>query len=387
MDIIMDEKKYLHIIREEVKRDHINKILIIPRDRIGDCISETPLFKILRKRFPHATISALMTPYTKDIVTNNPHVDTVYIYHRIKRLKMGILLRYAPFFYLWHFHKLLKELDKESFDLIISLLRPIRELRYIFKHIRYRFLINRDTVAHFLSDHGVTKQTPYYERNLFLLRALGIDAKKSRGEIFWTREDMAFIDGLLTSFSLKATDLVIAFHPGCARSKKEKSLAEAKRAWPFKNYPETIKKLRKECNVKIILTGVQREETEVNNDIKSRVGEGVYVVSRTTINQFAYLLSKCKLMLSTDTGGLHIAAAVGTPIVALSGPTTAQQYSPFMPQGFLREVTANIACRPCNLDQSCSNNICMQKISVDDVLQAIMEQLKRHSENVVPQEN
>ncbi|MCJ7662705.1 MAG: hypothetical protein MUO24_00525 [Desulfobacterales bacterium] len=166
----MDEKQYLQTLRKEVKKRRINKILVIPRDRIGDCISETPLLSILRRQVPHAHISILVTPYTKDIVKNNPYLDKVYIYHRTKRFKMGSLLPHVPFFYKRLFHTLIRELNREPIDLIISLLRPIRELRYIFKHVRHRFLINRDTIAQYLTDHGVTKQTPYYQRNLFFLR-------------------------------------------------------------------------------------------------------------------------------------------------------------------------------------------------------------------------
>ncbi|MCJ7662704.1 MAG: glycosyltransferase family 9 protein [Desulfobacterales bacterium] len=185
---------------------------------------------------------------------------------------------------------------------------------------------------------------------------------------------------------MQDTDFIIAVHPGCATSKKERTLAEAKRVWPAENYPELLKRIMKNFNAKIILTGVQKEEAEVNRQIQAQVGDGVHVISRTTINQFAYLLSKCALMLTTDTGGLHVAAAVGTPIVALSGPTTAHQYSPFVPRGFFREVAADIGCRPCNLERSCNNNLCMQKISVDDVFHAISAHLKAHRKKGSPAE-
>jgi heptosyltransferase-2 len=374
----MDEKRYLQTLRDEVKNRRINKILVIPRDRIGDCISDTPLFSILRKHFPDATISALMTSYIKNLATNNPHLNKVYIYHRMKRLKMGYLLQYVPLFYRGLFHNLIEKLNSERFDLIISLMRPIRELRYLYKHVYHRFLLNRETIADYLADHGVTKQTPVYQKNLFFLRAMGIGAQRARGELFWSDDDKSFIDDLFVSLSLKETDLTIVAHPGCAKSKKIKSLKEAKKVWPVENYPKIFKMMIKNYNAKILLTGVQPEELEVNREIKARVGKSVYVVSDTTINQFAYLLSKCRLMLSNDTGGLHVAAAVGIPIVALFGPTSIEQNSPLVAKGFMHVITSNMSCSPCDLEPSCTENICMQKISVDEVFQAITNQLMTH---------
>jgi 3-deoxy-D-manno-octulosonic-acid transferase/heptosyltransferase-1 len=99
----------------------------------------------------------------------------------------------------------------------------------------------------------------------------------------------------------------------------------------------------------------------------------VNLAGRTTLRDLAYLYRKAALLITTDSGPMHIAAAVGTPVIALFGPTSASRTGPYGEGHFV--IRRDLACSPCFL-KKCETRHCMKDISVEDVLEAAKKMLK-----------
>jgi 3-deoxy-D-manno-octulosonic-acid transferase/heptosyltransferase-1 len=95
---------------------------------------------------------------------------------------------------------------------------------------------------------------------------------------------------------------------------------------------------------------------------------------QTSLRDLAYLYQRSALLITTDSGPMHIAAAVGTRVIALFGPTSPSRTGPYG-QGHL-VIRKALSCSPCFL-KKCETRQCMKDISVDDVLQAVKEMLKQ----------
>jgi ADP-heptose:LPS heptosyltransferase len=146
------------------------------------------------------------------------------------------------------------------------------------------------------------------------------------------------------------------------------------RRWPLQNYIELGRKLVKQYNAIIVLTGVASEKAE-SEEVSQNIGsENVAnLVGKTTLRQLLVLYSLCDLMITNDSGPSHFASVTDLPVVTLFGPETPRLYSALGKNRIA--LTAGLACSPCvssynHRASPCNDNICMKKISVEQVMTA-----------------
>ena len=123
--------------------------------------------------------------------------------------------------------------------------------------------------------------------------------------------------------------------------------------------------------VKIIIFGGKDEIELVDVILENMKESPINVVGKTSLRQTAALIEKCKIFISNDTGPMHIAAAMGVPVVAIFGPTNFYRTSPFGKQHII--VKSDLPCVPCYRggNAKCDEIRCLKLISVDDVLNAV----------------
>jgi len=93
------------------------------------------------------------------------------------------------------------------------------------------------------------------------------------------------------------------------------------------------------------------------------------------LRQLAALLARCELLVSADTGPMHIAAGVGTPVVALFGPTDPRRTGPIGENHLI--LARDLACRPCFQQPTCEHFECLTEMTPQDVFESVMRHLKR----------
>jgi heptosyltransferase-2 len=158
------------------------------------------------------------------------------------------------------------------------------------------------------------------------------------------------------------------------------------RRWPTDRFAELMDRLgssQPDLHFGILGTEAERAVSEeARNGVSPAVRPRVHnLAGRTSLPALAGVLARARLLVTNDSGTMHLGAAVGTPLVALFGPESPLRYGPLAPPERCRVLQADVVCGPCltymnHKRAPCKGrNVCMEKLSVDDVMQACEEML------------
>lgn len=344
----------------------ISKILIIQTAFIGDLVLTTPLFRAIRAEIPQAQISVLAIPQTADLLEGNPHIDTVILYDKRKKRRSTQA-----------FLKLANWLRKERFDLTILPHRSLRSallaaLSRIPQRIGFRtsagFPLLTERVTYRKDAHEI-------ERNLDLLRPLGIYARDKSPEIFPSSQDRETVAQFLRKNGIGTADRLMAIAPGSVWSTKR---------WLPERFTEVARFLLQRPGTKVVLMGGETDRALCQAIAEALPEEGLTVAAgQMSLRQSAALLEKCALLLSNDSAPVHLAVAMKTPTVVIFGPTIPA--FGFAPWGTDHAVVQReLECRPCGIHggKKCPRGHfrCMKEISAKNVVERIWEILEPDSQ-------
>jgi heptosyltransferase-2 len=207
------------------------------------------------------------------------------------------------------------------------------------------------------------------ERGLDLLRYLKIDIKDDSLELWLEHEDESFADQLLTNYKLCNSENLIALSPSGGGSPLKQ--------WPLENYVELGLWLQREHHARILVVG-GIADMGIGRELASKLGPSAIDASgKTTLKQTAALLKRCCLFIGNDSGPMHIASAVGAPVVGIFGPSCPHRFMPWNnPRVIVREP---VPCSPCitaNHNDRCEQCIwpetyCLSRITLNHVKKAV----------------
>jgi heptosyltransferase-2 len=219
-------------------------------------------------------------------------------------------------------------------------------------------------------------QSEYY---LELVRGLGLDAPPTPPRVAVKPETLSRADALLKEKGISSEPLRIGFAPGAA-------YGHAKR-WPPRRVADLIVRLSRERGAACILFGAAGDRP-AGREIESLLPADVRVVNliaRTDLRLLAGLMARCAAMVSNDSGAMHLAGAVGTPLVAIFGPTDERVTAPLGGGASDPErpgppepdvLTHSVFCRPCMLRDCPIDHRCMRGISVETVFSVVARRLE-----------
>ncbi len=338
-----------------------NRILIVRTDRIGDVILSTPVIKALRSAFPESYISMMVRPYTKDIVEGNPYLNEVIVYDKDKKEKSW--LSSVKFAFM---------LRKKKFDLAV-ILHPINRVNImtfiagipqrVGYNRKFGFLLTKKIL--YAKHLGQRHELEY---TLDVLRTIGIEPKDKSPFVPIRAESEKYIDDLLQKNKVSTYDKIIAIHPGASC---------ASRIWPQDKYAKLADCLIDKYNAKIIIISDEGQKDITDKVLQNvRNSQGVIdFTGKTSISQLTSFLRRARLLISNDSGPVHLATAVGTPVIAIFGrkePGVAPlRWKPVGQRDkFLQK---DVGCRVC-LAHNCKNGFnCLKAIMVEDVLSCVDE--------------
>ena len=332
------------------------RILIVRTDRIGDVLLSTPVIKALRDNYPVAYIAMMVSPYAKDIVEGNPFLDEVIIYDKDAKHKSWLRsIKFA------------RNLKKKRFDLAI-ILHPTNRVHLVtfFAGIRRRVGYGRK-LGFLLTDRiKHTKQSGEkheLEYALDLVRYLGIEPQE-KALIFPIKpESEIWVEELFKEEGIKKGDRLLAIHPAASCPSK---------IWPNERFAEVGDRLIKKYGFKVLMIAGPRDLGLAASVIKRMHQAAINLSGKASISQLASLLKRCSLFISNDSGPVHIAASVGTPVISIFGRKQ-KGLNPVRwgPTGKKDKVLhKDVGCIECLAHNCVKQFACLSAISVDDVVNA-----------------
>jgi heptosyltransferase-2 len=282
--------------------NNFQNILIVRTDRMGDVVLTTPCFEAMHRACPGAKITALISPTTYDLLNGNPFIDEIIVDDRLGE--------HRGFFGFW---KIVKQLRRRKFDaaFIFHTKRRINSMtfwagipkRVGYKNKKFGFLLT-DPIKderHFGIKHEI-------EYCLDVLRFAGVQIQNPKEYIPIQPETQREINDLLRNKGILETDRLIAVHPGGSDETKR---------WPARRFVELINCIYEKYPCKIILIGAH-DILPIIQTIKSQLKFSVIDLGeQTTLAQLVCVFKKCQLLISNDSGPVHLADALGTPVVAI----------------------------------------------------------------------
>ena len=348
----------------------INKILLVQLAGIGDLVMATPAISAVRKEFPGAYVSLLTTKRAKDLLKNSKDLDKIFALDYRGRFQARLLFYQET----W---RTVIELRRQNFDLAVNLyqiysLKGAFQLYLLFKLLNIRFIVGRDTEGRgfFLNlkiKEAAARNEHEVESNLHLVELLGakVQVKNLYLDVFI--QDKNFITELLAEHGISGKDLLIGINPGSAW--------RLSRRWLPERFAQTMDMVINKYAVKIVFTGSTKEACLSGRIISLMKNIPINTTGKLDILQLTALIKRCNLYISVDSGPMHIAVAVETPLVAIYGPGY-KRYFPYGDSNKFTIIKKDVSCSPC-YKIKCNELKCMQSISIDDVLWAVDNQLKK----------
>lgn len=297
----------------------IGRILVVRQhDQLGDFLLCTPVFRALRERFPDAHIIALVRSYVAPVVDNNPYVDNVLVFEESgrswSRRKLVDFWRGLRSGY-----DLAVVINTVSHSFTSDLLAHFSGARYVlgsehmvFPGCRRNFFYN--LIAPYWS--GARHQTL---RSLDIVRYLGIDTD-DRSEVMALRdEEIAWARQFLAGHGVGRGDVLVSCHVGAGKLSNR---------WPVENYAEVANRLHEEDQAHVLVSWGPKEE-ELGEQFLSQTRFEPIRAYGFSLRELAALVACSAVYVGSDTGILHLAAAVGVPLVGIYGPTDPSQWLPF----------------------------------------------------------
>ncbi len=343
-------------------------ILIVKLSSIGDVIHTLPSLAALRKLYPEAHISWVIEEAALDIIKDNPYLDRIIISRR-KRWISNLIKREQVSKTIKEMMSFIKLLRDRRYDIVIDFMGLFksslivllsggkRKLGYNSMQELSGFFLN-EKIYEDMDKHAV-------DRYLDFLIYLGADITEPEFLIPIKKGDEEHIENLLRSNNVLMKEQFIVVSP--------MSFAGQTRLWEDDKFAMLCDRISFDLNIKIIFTGDKKDG--IIKNIQSMMAlPSVNLGGHTNLKELAYLYKLAVLVISPDSGPMHIAAAVGTPVIALFGPSDPKRTGPYGKGHIV--VQKEMPCIPCFL-KKCDTKRCMKEIGVDEVFEAVKEIVNR----------
>jgi heptosyltransferase-2 len=347
-----------------VRKESIKRVLVRAPNWIGDAVMCEPALRGLRSVFPQAELVLLAKATVAELFAGYPGLDRVLVYED-KGKHRGLAGKWT----------LAGTLRRHRFDLAV-LFQNAFEAAFIawLAGIPRRYGYLTDGRAVFLTDpvavpNPLPHQVGYYWN---MLKPLGLSGEPLSPQLSVLPEEERIMGERLISSGVAPSDLVIGVNPGS-------TYGSAKR-WLPDRFAEVAQRLAEQlCETEhkpaaVVIFGAKGEES-LGRDIAARMRTRSVVLSgATTIRELMAVTKRCRLLLTNDTGPMHIASACGVPVVAIFGPTDWRTTAPYgQERSIVREP---VDCAPCLLRECPIDHRCMTNVTVDRVYETAVQQMQ-----------
>ena len=332
----------------------MKSLLIIKPSALGDVIQSTCLLPLIKQKNPDIKISWLIFEHNKEIVTDHPLIDNVFIFNRKNN-------------FLKELFKLRKQLKKTKFDIVVDIQGLLRSALFsLFSKSKRRVgYKNAREGAHFFytEKYYISTKQHAVKRYLKLFEMAGIISIPEEIDFPLPIKDIHTekINKMLLKYDSKN---IITICPTSRWITK---------CWPKNYFISLINMLEKKLNAKIILLGSLLEK-DIINYIENATSNSLNLAGKLNLMEISALLKKSHLFIGSDSALMHMASGTKTPSIAIFGPTDPKKTAPFNP--FAKILKMDLDCMPC-FKKHCKNIKCMNLLKPETIFNECLKILNK----------
>ncbi|WP_188400360.1 lipopolysaccharide heptosyltransferase II [Sporomusa sp. GT1] len=331
-------------------------ILIVKLSAIGDIIHALPVAAALKQNFPQARITWVVELPGYDLLTNNPNVDEIIIFDKPRCKTLSGFLRYAPSF--------IRTLRQHQFDLALDLqgLFKSAAITYLSGTPKRLVYCNARELSDKVSQKvcGPNSNGHIVDRYLDVPRELGCQITKPEFTINITDKEATLAAVIAKQAGLAITNPYVVLIPGTNWPNK---------CWPPGHFAQLAEKLFEQDLIPVF-AGSNADRTAMDEITANMTIPPVDLTGKTSLKQLAYIIKNAKAVVAGDTGPMHLAAALKTPVIALFGPTDPKRNGPYSERHIV--LMADRTCHGCWQRKCPEGEDCLTTIGVNEVFEAIM---------------
>jgi lipopolysaccharide heptosyltransferase II len=353
------------------------RILVIRLDLIGDLVLSLTVVHLLKRTYPDAEIDLLALPSSAKIASSDPALNEIIAYDPNIWRRPQALLRPKNWSALW---ALRTRLHARQYDLAVSVFGNWGSVLAVLSGALRRVGFAGEAYPGFMTDsvpgrHWDDPSSTLHEVDYCLQLAQAAGATITPDDriphLAVAPQAHQEIEQLLAQEGIQPGNTLIACHVSSNNGQSKR--------WPIPYWATLIDHLIRDNGASVVLTGAQNDLALIEHILRRTHEHPVNLAGKTSLTQLAALLQRADLVITGDSGPMHIAAAVGTPLIAIHGPTNPAHSGPLSPKATV--LRSDIWCSPCYDAKSTADcrfftTQCMKNIVPTQVLTVIHEKLQ-----------
>jgi ADP-heptose:LPS heptosyltransferase len=312
----------------------VKKILVVTLSNIGDVVLTFPVIGALRENFKDAAVDVVAGPRAAELFEADPRIGKMYVYDKSASLVSKI--------------RLLARLRRNRYDLLIDMRNSFFDFFVGARFCNKKVKGPAGEVCHKIDEH------------LAKVSELELTAAGEPYPVWMGRDDSEKASKLLKAKGILGDDKFICVSPGAKSHIKR---------WREDGFAGACDMLTDAFKVKIVLVGDNSDKEICERILAKMRNYAVSVAGLTNLRELAWIIKSSLLIVTNDSAPLHIAGSVGTPAVAIFGPTDPRKYGP--KKGAGTAVFKELHCSPCEVALCRYNLECMKAVSADEVFDAV----------------
>jgi lipopolysaccharide heptosyltransferase I len=348
-----------------------SRTLIIKPSSLGDIVQALPVLTSLREAHPKAHIAWLVATVFADLLQGHSRLDRVVTFDRRRYGSIG-----KSFGATADFVAFVEGLRREKFTAVIDLQGLFRSgflTAATGAPSRVGFAAARELAPMFytLAVPMPRKEMHAVDRYMALARHIGLMDPQATDHLPISPEARETVRQRLRAEGLAPGDAMVVVSPHARWPTKQ---------WPPERFAEVVRRLHEQSGTRAVLIGSSAAAT-IAREIAAAAASArpVDLVNRTTLREMVALVSEARAMVTNDSGPMHVAATIGTPVVAIFGPTSAERTGPYGPGH--RVLTAGAPCRPCFRRKCLYSSgpealACLTGVAAEEVARHLLEILR-----------
>jgi len=340
-----------------LEKIRFKKILVRMPNWVGDLVMATPVLTDLRRRYPDAEITAMCKAHLVDLLKHDASVDELFGF---SKTPYGFLRRAGD-------RDLIGKLRTGQYELGILLTNSFSSAWYFFQGRITRRLGYKARLRSWLLTDGVKwpqeriHQVDFYKR---LLEPLGIAKSQTAPRLYLTEAEIRMSKELLHQRGYREGAPLFGINPGAAYG--------SAKCWPPERFRAlALQLLDKDPEAFILFFGDGTSHNLVKEIVQELPPRVLNLAGATDLRELLCLIQQCDVLVTNDSGPMHVGAALGTPLVALFGSTDDHLTGPYGQSKAV--IRKNVSCSPC-FERVCPIDFrCMRSITVEEVARLAME--------------